>query len=174
MDVLGCLRDGLRVLILDEDANERLAADRDAFGVGLLFVAGAGLAVGVRALIMRLAWWDLIFGPFLALLMFLGWFFVVHLCAVLLGGTSSYLRLSRPASCAASLGWILLLPVPYLGLVVLAWYLLAAGKTVRVVHRLPPLQASLAILIPLAALFLLLLLWSGLGVWIERLSSGAV
>jgi len=147
MDFVGCLKDGLRVLGLRRDAIERLAADRDALGLGLLVVLIAGLAQGLKCLIVGLRWWRLLLDPVLMLLVFLVAIFLVNAAAFLLGGASGFVRLLRPAASAFVIAWALV--IPYLGALLLLWYLVALAVSVRWVHRLSPVRAAVAVAIPI-------------------------
>jgi hypothetical protein len=153
MDFIRYLKDGLRVLILDREASERLAADQDAFGAGLLIVLLAGLAQGIKTFVMGLKWWALILDPLFMLLVFVVAIFLVNLVAFLLGGKSSFIRLFRAASCGFVAGWVLLIPAPgilgLLPLLVMVWYLVALVVSVRWVHTLHPLRAFIAVAAPI-------------------------
>jgi len=160
MDFVGYLKDGLRVLGLQRDAIERLAADRDAFSIGLLVVLVAGLAQGLKSLIIGLRWWALILDPILMLLVFLVAIFLVNAAAFLLGGASGFVRLLRPASCAFLIAWALL--IPYLGALLLLWYLVVLVVSVRWVHRLSPVRSAVAVAIPIALVVVITALLLGL------------
>jgi hypothetical protein len=160
MDFVGYLRDGLRVLGLQRDAIERLAADRDAFGLGLLVVLIAGLAQGLKGLIIGLRWWGLILDPILMLLIFLVGIFLVNAAAFLLGGASSYVRLLRPAACGFVIAWVLV--IPFLGVLALLWYLVALTWSVRWVHRISTGRAVAAVAIPIGLVVVVLALLLGL------------
>lgn len=155
------LKDGLRVLILRREASLRLSKDRDALGTGLLVVLLAGLAFAIWRIVTVLGWWDLLLSPLWFLVVFLLLVFLVHLTASILGGEGTYLGLVRPLSCAFILGWLLILP--FVGIPLLLWYLVAAVWVVASVHGTSRLRAIAAIAIPLAFVWILFL--AGVGAW---------
>ena len=148
MQLMGYVRDGFRVLLLDRDTAERLSEDRDSFGEGLLIVMLAGLALGACGLVTRMQWIGLFVNPVAVLLSFLAILYLVHMSALLLGGDGSFLSLLRPAACGFILGWGLL--IPWVGVFLLLWYLVALGMCVHTTHRMDMIRAGLAVALPLA------------------------
>lgn len=155
MALTGYLQDGLRILILDREAVDRLARDRDSFGIGLLIVLLAGLALGLWGTITRLQWLGLFLDPIAVALCFVATVYLVHITAMLLGGEGSFLELLRPASCAFVIGWALLLP--WIGVPLLLWYLVALACCVSEIHHAPFSRGILAVAIPILLVLILIL-----------------
>jgi len=167
MRLVDAIREGVEIVRLDREAVRRVAADPEAFSMGIIITAIMGLAAWLEPTTHRS--WELFTAPIAALF----WLFVstaiFHFAALLLGGRGDYMTLLRVFGVGRVLGWLLI--IPWLGKLVFSiWTLAIAVVAVGEVHGLDQFKSILCIVLPALALLFLTFIFVTLFVSLTTLS----
>lgn len=149
---------GIEIVKLNKDAASDVAAQEDAFGMAILFVAIGGVAAGLGSVMTKLG-----FGFFMIIIYpvmcVLGSFiatWILFLLAKLFGGTGTY-RAHYSALGIGSLPfWALVVPV--LGGIVALWNIPVSVIVTERIHNISNGKAIAVVLIPLVLFIILALI----------------
>lgn len=152
----------LDILQLKTEQIEKTAKDEEAFTMGLVMIALAGVATAVG----RLEISGLIFYPVLVVVFAFIWAGILHLLATLVfKGEGDFMEFFRPFSHTCILYWVAVIPI--LGWAILAplaeiWGLVVTVVIVEKLYGLDRPKAIATVLIPVAAFLLLFLIFGSL------------
>ena len=162
MDFAGYLRKALEVCKFNGAAMGEIAADPNAFTMGLIFLAigGAAMALGSFNPI------GIIYMPIFLIVCFFIMLGILHLLATLFGGSGDFMAMFRICSIGSVVYWPSAIPV--IGCIVGLWMLPIAVVAVEQTYKLERGKAILVVLIPVAVMVLIvsmLVIGLGLMVW---------
>jgi len=152
MRLVDAIREGVEIVKLNREAVRRVAAEPEAFSMGIIITAVMGLAAWLEPTTHRS--WEIFTGPIAALFWLFAFTAVFHFAALMLGGRGDYMALLRVFGVGRVLGWIVI--IPWLGkLVFTIWTLAIAVVVIGEVHRLDQFKAILCVVLPIIALLFL-------------------
>src|SRR5690606_14414128 len=102
MRFLDAIKEGVEIVKLNREAIRRVAAEPEAFSMGIIITALQGIAAWLEPTSLRA--WELFTNPPLAIFWLFVFTAVLHFVALLLGGRGEYMALLRVAGVAHVLG----------------------------------------------------------------------
>jgi hypothetical protein len=165
------IKDGIELIKLNTSVADKLAKDKAAFGMGVLFFAIAGVASAIG----MLNFIGIVVMPILEVVgSFIG-VGILHLLAMIFGGKAKFGQYYGVLGIGALISWISVIPIIGVFLSMLAglWMIVMAIVITKTVHQLSTGKAAAVVLIPvaivmiisfvLAAMFVALLAAAGMG-----------
>ncbi len=145
MRLLDAIKEGVEIVKLNREAIRRVAAEPEAFSMGIIITALQGIAAWLEPTSCKA--WELFTNPPLAIFWLFVFSAIFHFVALLLGGRGDYMALLRVAGVGHVLGWVLI--VPWLGkLACLLWSPVVAVVVLQEVYRLDQFKAIMCVVLP--------------------------
>lgn len=146
MDFKKSVMNAIEIVKLNGSVMTKVAADKDATGMGVLIIAIAGVAAAIGALnpfgiiMMPIAY---LIGTFIGI-------GIIHLLAKLFGGKAKFSEFYRTSSHAYVVNWIAIIPIlgPMVSGIAGLWNLVVTVFVLKNVHKLTTGKAVVVVLIP--------------------------
>lgn len=148
MGFVDYVKQGLQIVRLKGNVASEIAKDKNAFGMGLIIIAMGGIACGIVSNSLQ----GIVIMPIIMVSVYFMAVGILHVIALLFGGSASYMELFRTSAVASVLGWgniLSIIPiVGYLVIVALGiWGMIVNVVIVENVHQLTRAKAIVVVLV---------------------------